>query len=96
MTTTIYLITVFLLIACFIIIVRALEKEWGTQIVKLEKEIHYQDEMIITRDLTIKSLNREINTHADVNALLYDQNSALKSKLHRNRNEKGIFVKSEK
>ena len=96
MTSTIYVIATVLLVVCFLIIEKSLSRESKARIVKLEKEINLRDQMIIARDLTIKGLKSEIKNHVDLNVLLSNSNVNLKSKLHRNRNAKGIFVKSEK
>jgi len=96
MTSTIYVIATVLLVVCFLIIEKSLSRESKSRTIKLKKEINLRDQIIIARDLTIKGLKSEIKNHVDLNVLLSNSNVNLKSKLHRNRNANGTFVKSEK
>jgi len=85
----IYVITVILLITCFVIIEKSLSKESKLKIEKLEKEINFRDQIIISRNENIKGLEFR-------NKILSISNKSYEEKLHLERNEKEIFIKKEK
>jgi len=89
MTSTIYVIATVLLVVCFLIIEKALSRESKARIIKLEKEINLRDQMIIDCDNMRISLNKHISE-------IVEERNSLRSRLHRNRNANGTFVKSEK
>lgn len=85
--TVIYVITVFLLIVCFLIIEKSLAKESKSNISYLEDQILIRDNKLIEVNEQNKNLKFRLK-------LLTNVNESLEKKLHRNRDEKGHFVKS--
>jgi len=87
--TAIYVLSVILLIVCFVIIEKSLAKESKSIIEKLEEQISIRDKMII-------KVNSEIKTLEFKAKMLTKVNENLEAKLHRYRDEKGLFIKSPK
>jgi len=85
--TAIYVLSVILLIVCFVIIEKSLAKESKLIIEKLKEQISIRDKMII-------KVNSEIKTLEFKSKMLTKVNENLEAKLHRYRDDKGHFVKT--